>query len=55
MTVRLNGPHAPVRFILQRADGQWLIDDIFASGFRGGLRASLIRTTAADIALRKQR
>lgn len=55
VTVRLNGPIAPLRFVLQHVGGQWLIDDIFASGFRGGLRASLIRTTAADIALRKQR
>ena len=55
VTVRLNGPVAPLRFILQRAGSQWLIDDIFASGFRGGLRATLARTTAADIALRKQR
>jgi hypothetical protein len=55
MTVRLNSPHAPLRFFLQNVRGQWLIDDIFASGFRGGLRASLIRTIAADIALRRQR
>ena len=55
VTVRLNGPHAPLRFVLQQAVGQWLIDDIFASGFRGGLRATLARTTAADIAPRKQR
>ncbi len=55
VTVRLNGPHAPLCFVLQQAGGRWLIDDIFASGFRGGLRASLIRTTAADIALSKQR
>lgn len=49
------GRHERLRFVLQRIGGQWLVDDIFASGFRGGLRASLIRTTAADIALRKQR
>lgn len=55
VTVRLNGPPAPLRFVLQQVGGQWLIDDIFASGFPGGLRASLIRTTAADIALSKQR
>jgi hypothetical protein len=55
VTVSLGSRHAPLRFVLQQAGGQWLIDDIFASGFRGGLRASLIRTTAADIALRKQR
>lgn len=55
VTVALTGPQKPLRFVLQQVDGQWLIDDIFASGFPGGLRASLIRTTAADIALRKQR
>jgi hypothetical protein len=54
-SVRLNGPHAPLRLVLQNVGGRWLIDDIFASGFRGGLRASLTRTTAADIALGKQR
>ncbi|MFM9937292.1 MAG: DUF3828 domain-containing protein [Novosphingobium sp.] len=58
VTVALGSPHhrhAPVRFVLQRMGSAWLIDDIFASGFRGGLRASLVRTTAADIALRQQR
>ena len=45
----------PVRFVLQRSGNRWLIDDIFAGGFSGGLRATLVRTTAADIALRKQR
>jgi len=58
VTVALGGPNnpqAPVRFVLQRMGGEWLIDDIFASGFPGGLRATLVRTTAADIALRKQR
>jgi hypothetical protein len=49
------GRRERVRFVLSQAGGQWRIDDIFASGFRGGLRASLIRTTAADIALRKHR
>lgn len=56
ITVRLGkapGRHETLRFLLERSGGRWLIDDIFASGFRGGLRASLIRTTAADIALRK--
>ena len=47
------GRRERLRFVLSRVGAQWLIDDIFASGFRGGLRASLIRTTAADIALRK--
>jgi hypothetical protein len=58
MTVALGrapGRHARLRFVLQRIGSQWLIDDIFASGFRGGLRATLVRTIAADIALRKQR
>jgi len=54
VAVRLNSPQTSLRFILQRTGGQWLIDDIFASGFRGGLRASLVRTTAADIALHGQ-
>jgi hypothetical protein len=49
------GRRERLRFVLSRVGAQWLIDDIFASGFRGGLRASLIRTTAADIALRKHR
>ena len=49
------GRHERLRFLLVRTDGGWLIDDIFASGFRGGLRATLARTTAADIALRKTR
>lgn len=49
------GRHETLRFVLQRSAGRWLVDDIFASGFKGGLRASLVRTTAADIALRKKR
>jgi len=53
VAVRLS-PQTSLRFTLQRTGGQWLIDDIFASGFRGGLRASLVRTIAADIALRGQ-
>lgn len=52
---RAPGWHECLRFVLQRIDGRWLVDDIFASGFRGGLRATLVRTTAADIALRKNR
>lgn len=48
------GRRERLRFVLQRIDGQWLVDDIFASGFRGGLRATLARTTAADIALRRR-
>lgn len=55
VTVRLNGPQTSLRFVLHQVEGHWLINDIFASGFRGGLRASLTRTTAADIALSKQR
>jgi Protein of unknown function (DUF3828) len=47
--------HEQLRFLLVNTDGGWLIDDIFASGLRGGLRAALARTTAADIALRKHR
>lgn len=50
-----DSPRAPIRLVLQRKGSRWLIDDIFGSGFRGGLRAALVRTTAADIALRKQR
>ena len=56
--VVLGGKHdrpERVRFVLQQTDGAWLIDDIFASGFRSGLRATLVRTTAADIALRQHR
>jgi hypothetical protein len=49
------GRHERLRFLLVRTGGRWMIDDIFASGFRGGLRATLVRTTAADIALRKNR
>ncbi|WP_298191662.1 DUF3828 domain-containing protein [Novosphingobium sp.] len=49
------GRRETLRFVLERVGGRWLVDDIFASGFRGGLRASLFRTTAADIALRKHR
>jgi hypothetical protein len=49
------GRHERLRFALARTGGQWLVDDIFASGFRSGLRASLVRTTAADIALRRRR
>ena len=49
------GRHERLRFAFARIDGQWLVDDIFASGLRGGLRASLVRTTAADIALRRRR
>lgn len=48
------GRRERLRFVLTRVGSRWLVDDIFASGFRGGLRATLIRTTAADIALRKQ-
>jgi hypothetical protein len=58
ITVRLGrapGRRETLGFLLARSGGRWLVDDIFASGFRGGLRASLIRTTAADIALRKHR
>ena len=58
VSVVLGGKHdrpEPVRFVFQRMGDQWLIDDIFASGFRGGLRATLFSTTAADIALRKSR
>ena len=49
------GRRERLRFAFARIGGQWLVDDIFASGFRGGLRASLVRTTAADIALRRRR
>ena len=49
------GRRERLRFAFARIDGQWLVDDIFASGLRGGLRASLVRTTAADIALRRRR
>ncbi|WP_421848190.1 hypothetical protein [Novosphingobium sp.] len=49
------GRRENLRFVFQRRDDQWLVDDIFASGFRGGLRATLVRTTAADIALHKHR
>lgn len=49
------GRRERLRFVLQRHKGRWLVDDIFASGFSGGLRATLVRTTAADIALRKNR
>lgn len=52
---RAPGRRETLRFVLQKAAGRWLIDDIFASGFKGGLRASLLRTTAADIKLRQQR
>ncbi len=48
------GRRERLRFLLQQTGGQWLIDDIFASGFRGGLRATLVRTTAADNALRRR-
>ncbi|MEI6641388.1 MAG: DUF3828 domain-containing protein [Novosphingobium sp.] len=48
------GRRERLQFVLSREGGTWLIDDIYASGFRGGLRAALLRTTAADIALRKQ-
>ncbi|GEN99889.1 hypothetical protein NSE01_17220 [Novosphingobium sediminis] len=44
-----------LRFVLKQSGGRWLIDDIFASGFRGGLRASLLKTTAADMALHRKR
>lgn len=53
VTVTLTSRRPPVRFVLQQVRGQWLIDDMFASGFAKGLRAALIKTTAADIALRK--
>ena len=49
------GHRERLRFALVQSEGQWLVDDIFASGFRGGLRASLIRTTAADKAMRRRR
>ncbi len=49
------GRHEVLRFVLVRQRSGWLVDDIFASGFRGGLRATLVRTAAADIALRKHR
>ena len=49
------GQRARLRFLLVRTGDRWLVDDIFASGFRGGLRASLVRTTAEDIALRRNR
>lgn len=49
------GRRERLRFVLVRMGGRWLVDDIFASGFRGGLRATLVRTAAADIALRKHR
>jgi hypothetical protein len=49
------GRHEVLRFVLQRSGDRWLIDDIHASGFKGGLRATLLRTTAADIALRRPR
>lgn len=58
ITVQLGmapGRRETLRFVLQQSATGWLIDDIFASGFRGGLRATLVRTTAADIALRQQR
>ncbi len=58
VSVVLGGKHdrpEPVRFVLQQTDGAWLIDDIVASGFAKGLRAALIKTTAADIALRRKR
>ena len=58
VSVVLGGKHdrpEPVRFVLQQTDGAWLIDDIVASGFAKGLRAALIKTTAADIALRRHR
>ncbi|KUR70444.1 hypothetical protein AQZ52_16635 [Novosphingobium fuchskuhlense] len=57
ITVRLGkapGRRETLRFLLERSGRRWLVDDMFASGFRGGLRASLIWTTAADIGLRKQ-
>lgn len=47
------GRRERLRFVLQHIGNRWMVDDIFASGFRGGLRATLGRTTAADIALRK--
>ncbi len=40
---------------LSHFDGLRLIDDIFASGFGRGLRATLALTATADIALRPQR
>ncbi len=49
------GRRETLRFMMQQVGERWLIDDIFASGFKGGLRASLVRTTAADIALRRKR
>lgn len=52
---KASGQRERLRFVLVRTGAQWLVDDIFASGFRGGLRASLIRTTAADLALRRRR
>ena len=52
---KASGQRERLRFVLVRTGAQWLVDDIFASGFRGGLRASLMRTTAADIALRRRR
>jgi len=58
VTVMLGGKHdhpEPVRFVFQRMGDQWLIDDIFGGGFAQGLRATLIKTTAADIALRRKR
>lgn len=55
VTVTLTSRRAPLRFVLQQVRGQWLIDDLFASGFAGGLRAALVKTIAADIALRKPR
>lgn len=58
VTVALGPPSEQgprLRFVMVRSGKRWLVDDIFASGFKGGLRATLIRTTAADIALRRKR
>lgn len=55
VTVTLSSRSAPLRFVLNQVGGRWLVDDLFAPDFAKGLRAALVETIAADIALRKSR
>jgi len=55
VTVTLSSRRPPLRFVLSQVGSQWLIDDMIAPSFAKGLRAALVKTIAADIALRNSR
>ena len=50
-----SGERRKERMALRREAGQWRIDDLFADGFRQGLKRALSKTTAADHLIRAKR